>query len=353
MNPADLSKAILEVHDLKGFEELPHAMLRAAARLLDFDAAAYNEFDSQRDEVRIINTLGDLALDLVPAFNAHLDEHPTYQAVKKTKMELTPVRWSDYVTLREFKQCGLYQEYFGKVGMNHQLAIALAYSPRLIVTLSFNRQNRDFTEADCSKLNLLAPHLEHAFRLQKERFELQQAVRLHKAAAGIEAIAVVDGGGRYVVADNHVHALLSGYFHDTGNPLLPAPLRRWLLDANARQVPFQAFGPRGELRVLPPRPIPFRLVAEIAISDGALGDQWLLRFLELTDAECVEKLRALGLTHREAQVLRWIGEGKRNAEIATILGMSQRTVEKHCERIMEKLGLENRVAASALAARLL
>ena len=37
--------------------------------------------------------------------------------------------------------------------------------------------------------------------------------------------------------------------------------------------------------------------------------------------------------------------GKTNAEIAAILDMSPRTVEKHFEHVFEKLGVETRVAA--------
>ena len=51
------------------------------------------------------------------------------------------------------------------------------------------------------------------------------------------------------------------------------------------------------------------------------------------------------LTGREAEVLRWLIEGKTNAEIARILATQPRTVDKHCERIYQKLGVENRTAA--------
>ncbi len=56
----------------------------------------------------------------------------------------------------------------------------------------------------------------------------------------------------------------------------------------------------------------------------------------------------LGFTRREAEVARWLGWGKTNPEIAVILRMSPRTVEKHMERILEKLGVENRTAAAVI-----
>lgn len=56
------------------------------------------------------------------------------------------------------------------------------------------------------------------------------------------------------------------------------------------------------------------------------------------------------LTPRELEVLAWIARGKTNRDIADILGMSPRTVNKHLEHIFVKLGVETRAAAAALVA---
>jgi DNA-binding NarL/FixJ family response regulator len=56
------------------------------------------------------------------------------------------------------------------------------------------------------------------------------------------------------------------------------------------------------------------------------------------------------LTPRELEVLAWIARGKTNRDIAEILGMSPRTVNKHLEHIFVKLGVETRAAAAALVA---
>ncbi len=53
----------------------------------------------------------------------------------------------------------------------------------------------------------------------------------------------------------------------------------------------------------------------------------------------------LALTPREREVLDWVAGGKTNRDIAAIVGASPRTVEKHLERIYEKLGVETRTAA--------
>jgi DNA-binding CsgD family transcriptional regulator len=53
------------------------------------------------------------------------------------------------------------------------------------------------------------------------------------------------------------------------------------------------------------------------------------------------------LTRRRAEVLRWIAAGKRNSEIAMILTISRRTVEKHVEKIFEALDVETRSGAAS------
>lgn len=62
-----------------------------------------------------------------------------------------------------------------------------------------------------------------------------------------------------------------------------------------------------------------------------------------------DRLAEAALTPRETEVLSWLAKGKTNRDIAEILGMSPRTVNKHLEHIFEKLGVETRAAAAALA----
>lgn len=56
------------------------------------------------------------------------------------------------------------------------------------------------------------------------------------------------------------------------------------------------------------------------------------------------------LTPRETEIAHWLAAGKTNPEIAIILNSHPRTVEKHVEKILEKLGVENRTAAAVLIA---
>lgn len=55
------------------------------------------------------------------------------------------------------------------------------------------------------------------------------------------------------------------------------------------------------------------------------------------------------LTDREREVLTWVGRGKTSSEIAIILGLSERTVNFHCDQAMKRLDVSNRAQAVATA----
>jgi DNA-binding NarL/FixJ family response regulator len=57
------------------------------------------------------------------------------------------------------------------------------------------------------------------------------------------------------------------------------------------------------------------------------------------DGELPGQLRALGVTEREADVLRLVAQGLGNREIAERMFLSPRTVEKHVASLLAKTGL--------------
>ena len=78
--------------------------------------------------------------------------------------------------------------------------------------------------------------------------------------------------------------------------------------------------------------------------------QWVFRLADRHEGEEKTILAAQhGLTSREAEVLLWISRGKQNREVSEILQISPRTVNKHLEQIFEKMGVENRASATAIA----
>ena len=84
------------------------------------------------------------------------------------------------------------------------------------------------------------------------------------------------------------------------------------------------------------------------------SNEYLFKLFEQNDGSDLELLRtSFSLTEREAEVLLWLARGKTNREIAQILEMSPRTVNKHLEQVFRKMGVENRTSATSASIRLL
>ena len=182
--------------------------------------------------------------------------------------------------------------------------------------------------------------------------EILARIRVHLASARAaqSARAALDTAGRTLFAvteDGTVlwstpqaGRLLAGLVADpSGVFLLPPRARDWLrgcLDGAAA-----------------PLTLTDRDGAAIALSFiGRTPEEVLLRLSREEPALGVERLRArLPITGREAEVLLWLARGKSSRDIGEILGLSHRTVTKHLEGIYAKLGVENRTAASIIAAR--
>jgi DNA-binding NarL/FixJ family response regulator len=66
----------------------------------------------------------------------------------------------------------------------------------------------------------------------------------------------------------------------------------------------------------------------------------------------IDPLQELGISAREAEVLRLLGVGRTNRQIANELYISEKTASVHVTHLLRKLGVANRIEASAIAQRL-
>ncbi|WP_076866859.1 response regulator [Bradyrhizobium mercantei] len=184
--------------------------------------------------------------------------------------------------------------------------------------------------------------------------EMLARIRVHLANARMtqSARAALDVSGRYLLAVNSAGALLwatpqaQRLLSDTladaaDNFVLPEPMPQWLEQAQKGKA-----GPKTATVASFPGNEQLRLQYM-----GKLGpNEFLLRLAKDTSGDMPAEFSSeLGLTTREGEVLSWLSKGKTNRDIAQILGLSPRTVDKHLEQIYAKLGVENRTAAAAIA----
>jgi DNA-binding NarL/FixJ family response regulator len=122
---------------------------------------------------------------------------------------------------------------------------------------------------------------------------------------------------------------------------LPPPLLQWLEQA-------QKAGTTSKSQAL--ASFPDNPLLQLQYMGKSGPNEFLLRLAKDATPDLPAKFSSeLGLTTREGEVLSWLSKGKTNRDIAQILGLSPRTVDKHLEQIYAKLGVENRTAAAAIA----
>jgi len=159
--------------------------------------------------------------------------------------------------------------------------------------------------------------------------------RMARDAVDVAGMGVVFVDARARVAWRSPQAAL--WLHALGEPAAPGQLPAALAPAleDGAHVPVvTAAGTRLMVRNL---------------GAATLGETMLLLSLQRESSPAQARLTEAALTPRETEVLSWLAKGKTNRDIGDILGMSPRTVNKHLEHIFEKLGVETRSAAAALA----
>src|SRR5258708_1448068 len=187
--------------------------------------------------------------------------------------------------------------------------------------------------------------------------EMLARIRVHLANARLtqSARAALDVSGRYLLAVNkrgkimwatpQAQKLLSDTVAADADDdfVLPDPMPQWLDQAQKGKAGSKA-------PVMPVFPGNDQLRLQYM---GKLGsNEFLLRLANDSGADTPTEFSSeLGLTTREGEVLSWLSKGKTNRDIAQILGLSPRTVDKHLEQIYSKLGVENRTAAAAIAVK--
>jgi len=182
--------------------------------------------------------------------------------------------------------------------------------------------------------------------------EMLARIRVHHGNARLtqSARAALDVSGRFLFAVNRqgnilwatpqAQKLLSDHHGAQADDFaLPPSLLQWLEQAKGKG------SSKSQGASLPDNPqLRFYYMGETA------PNEFLLRLSkESGSALPPEFTSELGLTTREGEVLAWLSKGKTNRDIAQILGLSPRTVDKHLEQIYSKLGVENRTAAAAIA----
>lgn len=182
--------------------------------------------------------------------------------------------------------------------------------------------------------------------------EMLARIRVHLGNARLtqSARTALDVSGRFLFAVNrqgHIlwatpqaqKLLADHHGTQTDDFILPPSLLQWLEQAKGKG------SAKSQAASLPDNP-----QLRLFFMGETAPNEFLLRLSRESGTSLPPEFTSeLGLTTREGEVLAWLSKGKTNRDIAQILGLSPRTVDKHLEQIYAKLGVENRTAAAAIA----
>jgi len=195
---------------------------------------------------------------------------------------------------------------------------------RIRVHLELRDRNRELTEQN-EKLDAAVQRELQAKRALRDSLD--------------RAVLVADAEGRPQFVAASAAKLLRRFFpsHDSG-AALPPEVRTWLGQPGGGTLTTAHDGRRLELTCAPR-----------ADADGSR----VIYLDEKAPPPAPEQLLVLGLTPRETEILFWLAHGKTSPEIGIIVGAAPNTVKKHVEKIMQKLGVETRLAAALKATEIM
>ena len=176
-------------------------------------------------------------------------------------------------------------------------------------------------------------------RIRQHTNSARMLIEAQKALDAMrQHVFCIDKKGRLLWATPEAQTLLNAYQQDNSESVeLNDRLSRWLFS-----------GQGGHDLALPLQQQ--NIVLTVHYFKQSEEDEYLLKIQSPNvEIDPVILEESLSITSREAEVLLWLAHGKTNREIAEILEMSPRTVNKHLEQMYPKIGADNRTIAASVA----
>ena len=327
-----LLNCVVELHSFRSRSALCGWLLdQALPSLIPSDWLSYNEVDLLNPDktLSILKPESKIFFDqFFQRFKELAYQHPLI--VHQMQSANFPVhKISDFLTQEAFHQLELYQDVYRHMDVEYQIAVTVRLSPSHVVAFALSRKEKDYDERDRAVLEMLRPHLVVAFNnldLIQNHKTIQNGAELAlNELSSATLIVDAQGGIPY-----HTGPAMQ-WLGMTSPEQLPGAISDWLNrgSTNGARETLRWTSATGEI--------------QIRVLPTSSPDRRLL-VLSRENAQPSADTSLSGLSRRQQEVAHWIREGKTNQEIAAILGISPRTVQKHVEHIFEKLGVETRVA---------
>lgn len=319
-------------------DTLPQRALRAASQLVSSDCTSFDFFSHEgKYNTTAWNDRPDAVTpENMAVFGRYVHQHALIP-VALARTDGKAMKMTDVISQTDFERSELYNEFYRGLKFKRQMGMAMPVTGDLKVACVYTHGGDDFSERDRSMLTLAGPHLLNAMRNALAYERLSGAME-----TGGFGLISIDTQGTRSYTSKLASDLLERYFPGEKRDAhsLPEMLSRWMSRATSPRPGDEIKMPAAPLRVQNERgTLTFRLIENRRRHEMTLllEEEWAL------PASVV--VNGFELTRRETEVLFWIKNGKTNAVIAELCGISMRTVHKHVEHIYAKLGVETRTAA--------
>jgi DNA-binding CsgD family transcriptional regulator len=343
---ADLLDVVRDLAAVGDPASFPTVALNSVDGLVPADISTYNEVDPTTGTTWAARPDSFVASPAqVAVFDAHQEEHPLISFMQRTG-DGSARRISDVLSNDTFRRGVLYREFYGPLGIEYQMAVALAMPTPTIVAIALNRGSTDFSDRERRTLDTLRPHLVQAWQQARNGARLSRLL-----ATAVDVVSAL--GTRVLLLGSEMEELTPGtavtLYRYFGRPSrdhpLPPRVATWVYSERTRLA-----GPH------PPS-------LSRALHAQRDGGQLTLRYLaaakahpeallmtETDAAQSDDRPVPFGITRRESEILNLAATGATNASIGTALHISAGTVKKHLDNIYRKLGVRSRVEAIAFLA---
>jgi DNA-binding CsgD family transcriptional regulator len=356
-------EAVLEfvegLYAWRGLQDFAGRAMRSLARIIPTERVIYGDFDIERQAARlaleptIIRDEDGAVNAALTGLERRFGDHPLYQYYLQVRdggaQKITRV-----MTRSRYLQYCHTDEAIRQLGGKYQMGVFFSAGPTIVTSVLLTRGERDFTERERALMNMMYPHLVQAFRHAASLTRLHRDVGelFEKLEGPTSSVIVLSGTGRVKRWSGQARSWIAQYCRTpfpAGEDRLPDCFAEWY----QRQLSLVAE------ETLSPSPRDPLIVDKngrqlfVQLIPDYFRDEHLLLLSEKCSASSWSQLSEYGLTPRELEVLAWVTKGKTNPDIAQILGMSARTVQKHLEHIYQKLGVETRTTATVRALKML
>lgn len=335
-----------EVACAASFDELREGAVAPLRRLLRADFVTFDRWSNagQLVSYRADPDPGGGLAKLVEPFRACSQEHPVFQHWPDFVGGRLVMHLSELMPVRRFLRSMLWNEVYLHQGAKYQISIGGTIDEQTTWAVLAGRLTGDFGSRDRELCRAVRPSLQRAIaRLSRHDRGAELAKTLQAYFARSDAAFLVATNNARILeispsAQRALGAAVPGGMISPGElPAACGELR------SALGAPAHTGGEAARRRFAVVRA---GQLQALVLHLGAHGPSLVV--LQESASTCSVG-KGLRLTSRESEILGWIAEGKSNREIAALLGISPRTVEKHSESLFAKLGVESRLGAALLA----